>query len=42
MREIVRKTYAAEIIAGLLVTMVAFSNVLVFTDDAFSSFWDAL
>ena len=42
MREIVRKTYAAEIIAGLLVTMVAFSNVLVFTDDAFHTFWDAL
>ncbi|MBR1559439.1 MAG: two pore domain potassium channel family protein [Clostridia bacterium] len=42
MREIVRKTYAVEIIAGLLVMMVAFSNVLTFTDDAFSSFWDAL
>ena len=42
LKEIVRKTYAAEIIGGLLVMMVAFSNVLVFTDDAFHSFWDAL
>ena len=42
LKEIVRKTYAVEIIGGLLVMMVAFSNVLVFTDDAFSSFWDAL
>jgi len=42
LREIVRKTYAIEIIGGLLVMMVAFSNVLTFTDDAFHSFWDAL
>ena len=42
LKEIVRKTYAVEIIAGLLVMMVAFSNVLVFTDDAFHTFWDAL
>ena len=42
LKEIVRKTYAVEIIAGLLVMMVAFSNVLVYTDEAFSSYWDAL
>jgi hypothetical protein len=42
LKEIIRKTYAVEIISGLLVLMVAFSNVLTFTDDAFSSFWDAL
>ena len=42
LKEIVQKTYALEIIAGLLVTMVAFSNVLTFTDDAFPSFWDTL
>ena len=42
LKEIIRKTYAAEIIGGLLVMMVAFSNVLAFTDDAFHSFWDAL
>ena len=42
LKEIIRKTYAVEIIAGLLVMMIAFSNVLTFTDSAFSSFWDAL
>ena len=36
LKEIVRKTYAVEIIAGLLVMMVAFSSVLVYTDEAFS------
>ena len=42
LREIVRKTYAAEIIFGLLLLMVAFSFALKFTDDSFQSFWDAL
>ncbi len=42
LREIVRKTYAAEIILGLLLLMVAFSFALKFVDDTFQSFWDAL
>ena len=42
LKEIIRKTYALEIIFGLLVMMVAFSFVLRFTDDAFTTFWDAL
>ncbi len=42
LREIVRKTYAAEIILGLILLMVAFSFVLKFMDDTFQSFWDAL
>ena len=42
LRDIVRKTYAIEIICGLLLTMVAFSYMLEFIDDAFTSFWDAL
>lgn len=42
LREIVRKTYAAEIISGLLLLIVAFSYMLKFTDEAFPSFEDAL
>lgn len=42
LKEIIRKTYAVEIISGLLVMMVAFSFVLNIIDDAFNSFWDAL
>ena len=42
LKEIIRKTYAVEIISGLLVMIIAFSNVLTFTDEAFHSFWDAL
>ena len=42
LREIVRKTYAAEIISGLLLLIVAFSYMLKFTDEAFASFEDAL
>jgi hypothetical protein len=42
LKEIVRKTYAAEIISGLLLLIVAFSYVLKFTDQAFSTFEDAL
>ena len=42
LREIIRKTYAAEIISGLLLLIVAFSYMLKFTDEAFASFEDAL
>ena len=42
LRDIVRKTYAAEIISGLLLLIVTFSYVLKFTDEAFASFEDAL
>jgi len=42
LRDIVRKTYAVEIISGLLMLMVASSYMLRFTDDAFPSFWDGL
>ena len=42
LREIVRKTYAAEIISGLLLLIVAFSYMLKFTDKAFSTFGEAL
>ena len=42
LREIVLKTYAAEIISGLLLLIVAFSYMLKFTDEAFASFEDAL
>ena len=42
LKEIVRKTYAAEIISGLLLLIVAFSYMLKFTDEAFTSFEEAL
>ena len=42
LREIIRKTYAAEIISGLLLLIVAFSYMLKFTDKAFASFEEAL
>lgn len=42
LKEIVRKTYAAEIILGLLLLMVTFSYVLKFAEDTFTSFWDGL
>ena len=42
LRDIVRKTYAAQIVFGLGLTMVAFSFVLEYMDDAFKSFWDGL
>ncbi len=42
LKEIIRKTYAAEIMSGLLLLIVAFSYVLSFIDEAFASFWDAL
>ena len=42
LKEIIRKTYAAEIIFGLMLLIVSFSYVLEFTDEAFTSFWDGL
>ena len=42
LKEIVRKTYAAEIISGLMLLIVAFSYMLKFTDEAFTSFEEAL
>ena len=42
LKEIIQKTYAVEIIAGLGLMMVAFSYVLTFTDEVFKTFWDAL
>ena len=42
LREIIRKTYAAEIISGLLLLIVAFSYMLKFTDKAFATFGEAL
>lgn len=42
LKEIIQKTYALEIIAGLALMMVAFSYVLMYTDEAFKTFWDAL
>ena len=42
LKEIIQKTYAVEIIAGLGLMMVAFSYVLMFTDEVFKTFWDAL
>ena len=42
LREIIRKTYAAEIIFGLMLLIVALSYVLEFTEESFTSFWDGL
>lgn len=42
LREIVRKTYAAEIISGLFLLILSFSWVMMFTDPAFDSYTDAL
>ena len=42
LRNIVRKTYAAEIVFGLLILILAFSWVLMYTDAAFENFGDAL
>ena len=42
LKDIARKTYAAEIIFGLLLLMVTFSYVLKYTDDTFATFWDGL
>ena len=42
LKEIIRKTYAAEIVVGLLLLMVTFSYVLKYSDEAFTTFWDGL
>ncbi len=42
LKEIIRKTYAAEIIVGLLLLIVTFSYVLKYSDDAITTFWDGL
>ena len=42
LKDIIQKTYALEIIAGLGLMMIAFSYVLTYTDEAFPTFWDAL
>ena len=42
LRDIVKKTYAAEIILGLLLLIICFSWVLVYMDAGFESFTDAL
>ena len=41
-KEIIRKTYAAEIISGLMLLIVSFSYMQKFTDEAFTSFEEAL
>lgn len=40
--DIVRKTYAGEIISGLALLMAAFSYLLELFDEAFETFWDGL
>ena len=42
LKEIIRRTYAAEIIFGLMLLIVSFSYVLEFTEESFTSFWDGL
>ena len=42
LKEIVRKTYAVEIISGLLLLIVTFSYILKFMDEAFTTFAEAL
>lgn len=42
LRNIVQKTYAAEIVFGLLILILAFSWVLMYTDGGFETFEDAL
>ena len=42
LREIIRQTYAVEIISGLLITMVAFSCMLLYFEDSIHNFWDGL
>jgi len=42
LREIIRKTYAMEIIFGLLLLMLACSSVLAFMEDGIESYTDAL
>ncbi len=42
LRKIIRKTYAGEVIFGLLLLMVAFSSVLMIVEDNIHNFWDAM
>ena len=42
LRKIIRKTYAGEVIFGLLLLMVAFSLVLMIVEDNIHNFWDAM
>ena len=42
LKDIVRKTYAAEIISGLLLMMVTFSYLLKFYETSIATFWDGL
>ena len=42
LKDILRETYAFEIISGLLIAMIAFSFVLKYYEDAIHTFWDGL
>ena len=42
LKDILRETYAFEIIFGLLIAMIAFSFVLKYYEDAIHTFWDGL
>ena len=42
LRKIIRKTYAGEVIFGLLLLMVAFSLVLMIVEENIHNFWDAM
>ncbi len=42
LKDILRETYAFEIIFGLLIAMLAFSFVLKYYEDAIHTFWDGL
>lgn len=42
LKDIVRETYAFEIILGLLIAIVAFSIVLKYYEDSIHTFWDGL
>ena len=42
LKDIIRETYALEIITGLLIAIVAFSFVLRYYEDSIHTFWDGL
>ena len=42
LKDIIRKTYASEIISCLLLLMIAFSFALKFMDESIETFWDGL
>ena len=42
LKDIIRETYAFEIICGLLIAIVAFSFVLKYYEDSMHTFWDGL